>query len=134
VKFLLDTNICIAIINERPPGVIERFRRYELGEIGVSSITVSELAFGVAKTGSKRNSLALQKFLSPLEIVPFTAEAAFVAGSVRSELEKRGRPIGPMDVLIASHAKALGVTVVTNNTREFERVPGLKVENWVAPR
>jgi len=131
VKYLLDTDICIALINDRPPGVIERFRRHQLGDIGVSSITVSELAFGVAKTNSKRNARALEKFLLPLELMPFTAEAAFVAGTVRAVLEKRGKPIGPMDLLIASHAKALGVTVVTNNTREFARVPGLKVENWV---
>ena len=131
MKYLLDTDICIALINDRPPGVIERFRRHQLGDIGVSSITVSELAFGVAKTNSQRNAHALEKFLLPLEIMPFTAEAAFVAGTVRAVLEKRGKPIGPMDLLIASHAKALGVTVVTNNTREFARVPGLKVQNWV---
>lgn len=131
MKYLLDTDICIALINDRPPGVIERFRRHEVGDIGVSSITVSELAFGVAKTGSKRNVHTLEKFLLPLEIMPFTAEAAFVAGTVRAVLEKRGKPIGPMDLLIASHAKALGVTVVTNNTREFGRVPGLKVQNWI---
>ncbi len=131
MKYLLDTDICIALINDRPPGVIERFRRHQIGDIGVSSITVSELAFGVAKTNSKRNAHALEKFLLPLEIMPFTAEAAFVAGTVRAVLEKRGKPIGPMDLLIASHAKALGVTVVTNNTREFARVPGLKVQNWV---
>ncbi len=134
MKYLLDTNICIAVINERPPEVLERFRVHSVGDIGVSTITVSELAFGVEKTGSKKNSLALQKFLLPLEIVAFTADAAFMAGTLRAELEKRGRPIGPMDLLIASHAKALGVTVVTNNSREFERVPGLKVQNWVAAR
>ena len=131
VKYLPDTDICIALINERPQGVIERFRRHEVGDIGVSSITVNELAFGVAKTGSKRNAHTLHKFLLPLEIMPFTADAAFVAGTVRAVLEKRGKPIGPMDLLIASHAKALDVTVVTNNTREFGRVPGLKVQNWV---
>ena len=131
MKFLLDTDTCIALINDRPLGVIARFRRHAVGDIGISSITVSELAFGVAKTGSRRNGLALEKFLLPLEILPFTAEAAFVAGTVRAELEERGKPIGPMDLLIASHAKSLGITVVTNNTREFGRVPGLRVQNWV---
>lgn len=131
MKYLLDTNICIYLINERPPGVLERFRRHQVGDVGVSSITVSELVYGVEKTGSKRNAAALEKFLLPLEVADFGVEAAQMAGHLRAALEKRGRPIGPMDLLIAAHGKALGVTVVTNNIREFGRVPGLKVQNWV---
>lgn len=131
MKYLLDTDICIYLINERPVGVLERFRRHQVGDVGVSSITVSELVYGVEKTGSKRNAAALQKFLLPLEVADFGLEAAQAAGHLRATLEKRGRPIGPMDLLIAAHGKALGVTVVTNNTREFSRVPGLRVQNWV---
>ena len=86
MKYLLDTDICIYLINARPPGVLERFRKHQVGDIGVSSITVSELAWGVEKTGSKRNALALRKFLLPLELVAFSVEAGFVAGSIRAAL------------------------------------------------
>lgn len=131
MKYLLDTNICIYIINERPPGVLERFRQHDIGEIGVSSVTVSELAYGVEKTGSKRNERALRQFLIPLDVLEFGDDDGFVAASIRVALEKKGKPIGPYDVLIAAHAKARGLTLVTNNEEEFRRVPGLRVQNWV---
>ena len=127
---LLDTNICIYIINRRPPGVLERFNEHSLGALGVSSITASELAYGAAKSGSGRNRHALEKFLAPLEVLPFDRDAMWSYGTLRAALERKGRPIGTMDTLIAAHVLALGVTLVTNDEGEFGRVPGLRVENW----
>lgn len=130
MKYLLDTNICIYLINKRPRGVLARFRRHAVGDIGVSTVTVSELAWGVAKTGSARNRTALDAFLMPLEIAAYDLAAAMRYGEVRAELAKRGRPIGPLDTMIAAHALSLVATLVTNNLREFSRVPNLSVENW----
>lgn len=127
---LLDTNICIYIINQRPPAVLARFRNYILGEIGVSSIVAAELSYGVAKTGSARNQTALEMFLAPLEILPFDDASVWAYGKLRAELEKKGQPIGSMDTLIAAHALSLNATLVTNNVREFSRVDGLRLENW----
>ncbi len=132
MKYLLDTNTCIYIINERPKNVREQFSRFELSDIGVSSITAAELAFGVAKSRSMKNRIALEAFLLPLEVVPFDLPAAFAYGDVRAELARRGEPIGPLDLQIAAHALSLKVTLVTNNEREFRKVPGLNLENWVA--
>lgn len=129
---LLDTNICIHIINARPPAVLARFSAYRLGDIGISSVVASELTYGVVKSGSVRNRQALEMFLAPLEIVPFDAAAIWTYGEVRAELERRGTPIGAMDTLIAAHALSLKAVLVTNNTREFARVPGLLLDNWVA--
>lgn len=130
MKYMLDTDICIYLINKRPPKVLDRFHRNEIGDIGVSSVTVAELAYGVAKSGSGRNRAALEGFLLPLEIADFDQKAAWKFGEIRSALECAGKPIGPYDMQIAAHALALGCTVVTNNLREFQRVPGLKLENW----
>ncbi|MBC7700357.1 type II toxin-antitoxin system VapC family toxin [Aquabacterium sp.] len=132
-RFLLDTNICIYTIKQMPPAVIEQLRQHAADTLAVSSITAAELYFGVAKSGSARNRLALSQFLSGLQIMPFDQQAAEVYGDVRAHLERAGTPIGPLDTQIAAHALALGFTMVTNNTREFERVPGLKVENWAVP-
>ena len=131
MKYLLDTDICIYLINERPRKVLARFRRHAVGDIGVSTVTVSELAWGVAKTGSARNRAALDAFLLPIEIAAYDLAAALRYGEVRVELAKRGRPIGPLDTMIAAHALSLGATLVTNNLREFGRVPDMAVENWV---
>ncbi|MGA8054218.1 MAG: type II toxin-antitoxin system VapC family toxin [Burkholderiales bacterium] len=131
MKFLLDTNTCIYVINERPPEVVKRFRRYRLGDLGVSAVTVAELAYGVEKSRSNRNRAALDHFLLPLVIARFDREAALVYGTIRAPLESKGRAIGPLDMLIAAHALSLGATLVTNNEREFGRVAGLAVENWV---
>jgi tRNA(fMet)-specific endonuclease VapC len=131
LKRLLDTNVCIHIIRKRPPEVLRRFERYEVGEVGVSSITIAELSYGVEKSyRPTQNLAALGGFLLPLEIVAFGPEAAAAYGRVRAALERAGTPIGPLDTLIAAHALSLGVTLVTNNIREFERVPGLRVEDW----
>lgn len=130
MRYMLGTDICIYTINERPPAVLRAFREFQPAGLGISSVTAAELFYGVARTGSKRNLEALHRFLATLEIAAFDAVAAEVCGSLRAWLTSQGTPIGPYDTLIAAHAQALGVTLVSNNTREFERVPGLRVENW----
>jgi tRNA(fMet)-specific endonuclease VapC len=127
---LLDTNTCIYIINNRPSNVLERFNNYKAGEIAISSIAASELAFGVSKSGSKRNRDALEMFLAPLQILPFDADCLWHYADLRATLEKKGLSIGPMDCLIAAHALSMNGTLVTNNLKEFKRVPKLKLENW----
>ena len=128
---LLDTNICIYIINTRPPEVLTHFRQFRLGEIGLSSVVAAEFACGVAKSGSIRNRQALEMFLAPLEILPFCEKALWAYGEVRADLERRGQAIGSLDTMIAAHALSLNATLVTNNLREFSRVTGLLLENWV---
>lgn len=127
---LLDTNTCIYIINNRPPNVLERFRKYKAGEVGISSIAASELAYGVAKSGSLKNRTALEMFLAPMQILPFDSQCLWFYADLRASLEKQGLSIGPMDSLIAAHALSIDGTLVTNNIKEFMRVPKLKLENW----
>ncbi|OHC69147.1 MAG: plasmid maintenance protein [Rhodocyclales bacterium GWA2_65_20] len=127
---LLDTNICIYIINAKPPKVLARFHRFRLGEIGLSSVVAAELAYGIAKSGSERNRRALEMFLAPLEVMPFDESAVWAYGELRADLERRGQSIGSLDTLIAAHALSLKATLVTNNTREFSRAKGLQLENW----
>ena len=131
MNYLLDTNICIYIINRRPSQVLDRFDALRAGDVGISCISAAELAFGVAKSGSERNLRALEKFLAPLEIASFDAAAVWRYGTLRATLEKTGRTIGALDMLIAAHALSLGATLVSNNLEEFSRVPGLHYENWV---
>ena len=128
---LLDTHICIYIINAKPPGVLARFQQYRLGDIGLCSVVAAELAFGVAKSGSARNRQALEMFLAPLTILPFDAPAVWAYGDLRGDLERRGTPIGSLDTMIAAHALSQQAMLVTNNTREFAKVPGLQLDNWV---
>ncbi len=128
---LLDTNICIYIINTKPPEVLARFHQYRLGEIGLSSVVAAELAYGVAKSGSARNRSALEMFLAPLEIMPFDETAIWTYGELRVDLEGRGQSIGSLDTMIAAHALSMNAVLVTNNTRGFSRVKDLKLENWV---
>ena len=128
---MLDTNICIYAIKQRPPEVLAALRAQEVAGLGLSSVTVAELAFGVAKSGSARNQRALEQFLEPLEIADFDRSAALVYGRLRAALEAAGTPIGPLDTQIAAHALALGVTLVSNSQREFARVPGLRLEDWL---
>jgi tRNA(fMet)-specific endonuclease VapC len=130
IRYLLDTNICIYVINARPAAVLERFRQEPMGQIGISSLTAAALAFGVAKGASTRNREALEMFLAPLEVLPFDASAIWRYGDLRAALERSGQPIGAIDTLIAAHALAANAILVTNNTREFMRVPGLRLENW----
>jgi tRNA(fMet)-specific endonuclease VapC len=127
---LLDTNICIHIINQRPPHVLEKFRRHRLGEIGISSVVAAELAFGVAKSGSERNRRALEIFLAPLELLAFDERCVWAYGNLRADLERTGQGIGALDTMIAAHALALDALLVTNNLREFSRVSGLRLANW----
>jgi len=129
--FMLDTNICIYIIKKKPDQVIERLRHTRVPDVGVSSITLSELEYGAAKSARpEQNKLAIVEFLAPLEILPYDDMAAQEYGKVRVYLEKQGTPIGSMDMLIAAHALSLNCILVTNNESEFRRIPALKIENW----
>ena len=129
---LLDTNICIYIINAKPPAVLERFRQYRMGDIGLCSVVAAELAFGVAKSASARNRQALEMFLAPLIILPFDTAAVWVYGDLRADLERRGTPIGSLDTMIAAQALSQQALLISNNTREFSKVPDLQLDNWVA--
>ncbi len=131
MKYLLDTNICIYLIRRRPEHVVAALMEQAIGDVGLSSVTVAELEFGVAKSAEvERNRAALEQFLAPLVIADFDATAATHYGRVRAFLERQGTPIGALDTLIAAHALSLDVALVTNNEREFGRVPELRVVNW----
>ena len=131
MEYLLDTNICIYIIKKKPIDVFEKFKNFTVGDIGISSITLAELQYGIEKSSNaEKNREALEKFLTPIEIIDYGYDATIEYGKIRVELEKKGIPIGPLDMLIASHAKSLDVVLVTNNVREFERISDLKTENW----
>lgn len=133
MKYMLDTNICIYLIKQKPTAVLKRFRKTNISEISISSITLSELFYGVSKSSRpEQNFMALTQFVAPLEILPFGGEAAQYYGDLRTRLEKQGTPIGSLDMLIAAHALSMTSTLVTNNEKEFNRVPGLKIENWVS--
>jgi tRNA(fMet)-specific endonuclease VapC len=131
MRYILDTDTCIYLINAQRARVAASFAKIPPGDVAVSTIVAAELAFGIVKSGSARNRERLEVFLSPLTIVAFDLAAALAYGDLRAELERRGTPIGPLDMLIASHALALKLVLVTNKEREFKRVPGLRVENWV---
>jgi tRNA(fMet)-specific endonuclease VapC len=132
MHYLLDTNICIYIIKKKPISVFERVREIPFGQIGISVITIAELEYGVRKSSDPdKNLLALNQFLIPFEIFSFDFAATIEYGKIRSGLELKGTPIGPLDTLIAAHAKSLNLTLVTNNEKEFNRVEGLQIENWV---
>lgn len=130
MRYLLDTDICIYVINQRPQAVLERFLAHEQDGLGISAVTAGEPYFGVRKSGSRRNLHVLRRFLSPFEIADFGADSAPTYGELRHTLEAKVAPIGTLDTMIAAHALALGVTLVTNNLREFKRVPALHLENW----
>lgn len=133
MKFLLDTNICIYIIKKKPKQVVDHFQRNKPGDIGISTITLSELTYGAEKSQKKsQNRLALLQFLATLEIVPYDAAAAEHYGIIRSELERTGQPIGALDLLIAAHARSANLTLVTNNVKEFSRVSALNIVNWAS--
>lgn len=131
MKYMLDTNICIYAIKQRPESVIRKFLEHDPEEMCISAITYAELMHGVEKSMAvEKNRLAMSLFLSPITILDFDDHAAQEYGKIRADLEKKGTPIGSMDLLISAHAKSKGLILVTNNTREFERVEGLRVENW----
>lgn len=132
MKFLLDTDICIYIIKRKPETVLRRFKALIPGDVGISSITLAELEYGAEKSQERsRNQAALEGFLLPLEIASYDVAAAHHYGKIRVELERKGKIIGGNDLLIASHAMALSIILVTNNVKEFGRIHGLKLENWV---
>ncbi len=134
MKYLLDTNICIYLIKKKPIEVFARFREHRVGDVGISAITYSELAYGVANSGHReQNRLALEEFVAPLEIVAYSPEVAPLYGKIRAHLRRSGQTIGALDQLIAAHAAYLGAVLVTNDVDEFSRVPHLKIENWVTP-
>ncbi len=134
MKYLLDTNICIELIRKKSPELWTAVVSHRARGLGISAITLAELEHGVMKSNDpKRNMRALAKFCGPLQILPFEGRAAGVYGRIRSQLERNGLPIGPMDMLIAAHAISVGAILVTNNTREFNRVQGLAVEDWSRP-
>ena len=133
MKWMLDTDTCIAIIKGKPASVLKKLRGKSVGQVGISSITLGELALGAAKSGRREEAhAALAEFLLALEIASFDSEAAASYGHMRASPEKRGTPIGPLDTLIGAHAAALDVILVTHNTREFSRIDALRLEDWMS--
>jgi len=128
---LLDTDICIHLIRERPRSILDRFSEHAVGDIGISVVTLAELEYGVSKSSKPgKNKHALDQFIAPLVVAAFDRPATAVYGKLRTTLEKKGQAIGAMDLLIAAHALSLNVRLITHNVREFARVPGLRVETW----
>ena len=133
MNYLIDTNICIYIMNKRPPEVIQKFKKFDIGQIAISSITFSELNYGVAKSQQKKkNAKRLDEFLTPFVILPYDENASRYYGTIRAYLERQGKIMGPLDMLIAAHALSEELTLVTNNEKDFQRIESLKVENWSA--
>lgn len=132
IRYLLDTNIVIYVIKRRPVEVLHTFNQHS-GRLAISSITLAELFHGAEKSSRMTDNLkVIEDFCSRLEVLPYTPKAAQHYGSIRAALEKKGEPIGINDLHIAAHARSEGLILVTNNTREFERVPALEIENWIS--
>lgn len=133
MKLMLDTNICIAIIKQKPKDILQKFSAYQVGDICISSVTLAELRYGVAKSQyQEKNQDALDEFILPLEVADFDEAAALFYGTLRATLEKQGNTIGALDMMIGAHALSLNVSLVTNNTKEFKRVSGLKLLDWIS--
>jgi tRNA(fMet)-specific endonuclease VapC len=133
VKYLLDTNTCIYVINRKPPSAVRHIRSRNPDDIAISTITIAELQYGVSRSQfADRNRIALLEFLVPFIIIDFDQSAAAVYGIIRASLEKRGTPVGPMDLLIAAQALSEKLILITNNEKEFRRIEGLKIENWIS--
>lgn len=131
LKYLLDTNIVIYTMKNRPAAVREAFNANE-GQVAISSVTLMELFYGAEKSSDPRkNTHTIETFAARLEVLNYDTAAAQHTGQIRAELAKAGRPIGPYDQMIAGHARSLGLIVISNNVGEFERIPGLRLENWV---
>jgi tRNA(fMet)-specific endonuclease VapC len=129
---MLDTNICIYIIKNKPQSVKKRFKEFHIGELSISTITVSELMYGAYKSQFvEKNLQTIENFLMPFEIIDYDYHASIEYGKIRANLEKKGQVIGNMDMQIAGHALSLGLKLVTNNIKEFNRVEGLALDNWV---
>lgn len=134
MQYLLDTNICIALIRQRSPIVIQHVTTHSITDIFLSAITIAELQYGVNKsTHVAQNQHALNQFLIPFSVLTFDDSAAQAYGPIRATLELQGAPIGPLDTLIAAQAIAYGCVLVTNNTKEFARIPQLVIEDWTKP-
>lgn len=132
MKYMLDTNICVYLIKKKPENVLRNLHSSMSDGVAISAITLAELIYGVeASEYPEKNTIALNQFLSIVDILPFDDEAAAEYGKICAALRRKGTPIGAMDMLIAAHAKDKGLIIVTNNVREFERVEGLGLENWV---
>ena len=130
LKYMLDTNICIFTVKNRPAHMREVFNRHR-GQMCISAVSLMELIYGAEKSASPESNLAVvEGFAARLDVLPYDEPAASHTGQLRAELAKSGTPIGPYDQMIAGHARSLGLIVVTNNRREFDRVPGLRVEDW----
>lgn len=133
MKWMLGTDTCIAIIKRRPESALEKLHGKSIGQVGISAITASELTFGTEKSSRREPAFAaLSEFVIALEVAAFENDAASAYGRVRASLEAKGQPIGPLDTLIGAHSLSLDVTLVTHNTREFSRIEGLRLENWIA--
>ena len=133
MRFMLDTNVCIDLIRRRSTAVLRKLQSMSIDDVCVSVITLSEMEYGVAKNSAPdKNRLALVEFMAPLMALPFGDDVAPTYGRIRAHLESKGVGIGSLDTLIAAHALSAGLTLVTNNEREFRRVPGLHVVNWCA--
>ncbi|AJE22454.1 type II toxin-antitoxin system tRNA(fMet)-specific endonuclease VapC [Azotobacter chroococcum] len=133
VRYLLDTNICIYIAKHNPPAVRERFARHSAAELAMSVITLGELRFGAEKSQARERALTVIRQLESLiQVAPLREEVGEHYGQIRAGLQSQGLAIGNNDLWLAAHARSAGWTIVTNNVREFERVPGLQVENWVS--
>jgi len=131
LTYMLDTNICIYIMKNYPQDLREKFNSLA-EQLCISSITLGELHYGAEKSVQRTDNLAaIEHFVARLDVLPFTAKAAAHYGQVRAELERAGTPCGPHDMQIGGHARSEGLIVVTNNMREFNRMPGIRVENWV---
>ena len=131
MRYMLDTNICIYAIKHKPEKVFQKLQTVDPQDVCVSSVTYAELVHGVEKSAAvEKNRLALTMLLANIEILDFDVDAADCYGKIRADLEKKGTPIGSLDMMIAGHAMSMGYTVVTNNVKEFSRVPDLKIENW----
>ncbi|KPU43322.1 tRNA(fMet)-specific endonuclease VapC [Oxobacter pfennigii] len=132
MKYMLDTNICIYLIKKKTENILNNLHS-NMGSVAISAITLAELMYGVeASVYPEKNTIALNQFLSIIDTLPFDDESAAEYGKICAALRRKGTPIGTMDMLIAAHAKAKGLIVVTNNVREFETVEGLGLENWVS--
>lgn len=131
MKYMMDTNICIYAIKNKSESVIRKILSQNPEDLCISVVTYAELMHGVEKSQAvEKNRIAMSLFLSAITVLDFDGEAAEVYGQIRAELERKGTPIGPMDLLIAGHARSQGLILVTNNTREFARVTGLRIEDW----
>jgi len=132
LKYMLDTNIVIYTINNRPDHIRALFKKHE-DQMCISTVTLGELVFGAEYSKQvERNLSDIEAMTARLEVLPYENKAAYQFGQIRAELYRSGQPIGPYDMMIAGHARATGLTLVTNNVKEFTRVPGLLLENWVA--